>query len=122
MEYTKLFMLLCIGIAAGYLSGFVGIGGGIVMVPALVLFLGLTQFQAQGTSLAVLAIPVAAFGAYNYFKQGYINLTFAAIIAIGFVLGAFLGAKTVLKLDPVLVKKIFGFIMIAIALKFISGK
>jgi uncharacterized protein len=122
MEWNKLIMLICIGLGAGYLSGFVGIGGGIIMVPALVMLMGSSQFSAQGTSLAVLSVPVGILGVYSYYKMGHVNFWFAGLIAAGFVLGSFFGAKSALKIDPLLVRRIFGVFMLLIAIKFISGK
>ena len=76
MSITTLLLLLIIGLAAGFLSGLVGIGGGIIMVPALVLVLGFTQKQAQGTSLGVLVLPVVALAVWQYYKQGQINFNY----------------------------------------------
>lgn len=111
--------LLLIGIVAGMLSGLVGIGGGIVIVPCLVLIYGLTQKEAQGTSLALLSIPVTFIAAYTYHKEGYVNWKIALILACGFVLGGFLGGKIVLGLDTAVVKKIFAVAMIIIAIKYL---
>ena len=107
--------LLLVGLAAGFLSSMVGIGGGIVIVPALVFFFGFAQKEAQGTSLALLSIPVAFVAAYNYHKQGQVAL----ILACTFVVGGFLGSKFVLGLDTAIVKKIFAVAMIAIAVKYL---
>lgn len=82
MTLHTILSLVIIGIMAGILSGLVGVGGGVVMVPMLVLFLGFSQHQAQGTSLAVLVVPVTAIAVYNYYKEGYIDWRYAAIIAI----------------------------------------
>ena len=99
---------MLIGILAGILSGLVGIGGGVIMVPLLVLVLGFSQHQAQGTSLAVLVVPVTALAVYNYYKQGYIDWRYAAIIAVFFVIGGFFGSKIAIGLDQKMLKKIFG--------------
>ena len=114
--------LLLIGILAGLLSGLVGVGGGVVMVPLLVLFLGLTQHQAQGTSLAVLAVPVTALAVFNYYKEGQLDFKYAAVIAIFFIVGSFLGSKLALSLDQKSLKKIFAVILIGIAIKMLSDK
>ena len=111
--------LLLVGLAAGFLSSMVGICGGIVIVPALVFFFGFAQKEAQGTSLALLSIPVAFVAAYNYHKQGQVDWKVALILACTFVVGGFLGSKFVLGLDTAIVKKIFAVAMIAIAVKYL---
>lgn len=121
MDITTLLMLLCIGLAAGILSGLVGVGGGIVMVP-LLLWIGLSQHEAQGTSLAVLSIPVTAIAALNYYKQGYVDWKYALIIAVFFVVGAFLGSKIAVSIDQKILKKIFGVILLLVAGKMLLGK
>ncbi len=113
---------MLIGISAGILSGLVGIGGGVIMVPLLVLVLGFSQHQAQGTSLAVLVVPVTALAVYNYYKQGYIDWRYAAIIAVFFVIGGFFGSKIAIGLDQKMLKKIFGVILLLIAGKMLLEK
>ena len=114
--------LIFIGILAGFLSGMVGIGGGVVMVPLLIYFCGFNQHQAQGTSLAVLAVPVTAVAVFNYYKQGYLNWKFALIIALFFVIGGFLGSKLAISIDQKALKKIFAVMMLAISLKMLFSK
>ena len=121
MTVSTLLMLMLIGLLAGMLSGLVGIGGGIVMVP-LLLLLGLSQHQAQGTSLAVLVVPVTAVAVFNYYKEGYIDWRFAAIIAIFFVVGGYFGSKLAISIDQKILKKIFGVVLLLIAGKMILGK
>ena len=121
MTISTLLMLMLIGLLAGMLSGLVGIGGGIVMVP-LLLLLGLSQHQAQGTSLAVLVVPVTAVAVFNYYKEGYIDWRFAAIIAIFFVVGGYFGSKVAISIDQKILKKIFGVVLLLIAGKMILGK
>jgi uncharacterized membrane protein YfcA len=111
--------LLAIGLVAGFMSSLVGIGGGIVIVPSLVLIFGLSQKMAQGTSLAMLSLPVAFIGAYNYYKEGQVNWKIALILAATFVIGGYLGSKVVLGLDMAIVKKIFAIFMIVIAVKYL---
>jgi hypothetical protein len=122
MSMTTLLLLVLIGLAAGVLSGFVGVGGGIVMVPALVWLLGYSQHQAQGTSLAVLVLPVVFLAAWNYHKVHPLDLKAVGIIAGSFVLGGFMGSKMALALPADIVKKAFGVLMIVAALKLIFGK
>jgi uncharacterized protein len=121
MTTESIIILALIGIGAGILSGFVGIGGGVVIVPALVYFLGLTQHQAQGTSLFVLAMPVVALAMMNYWKTGNVNWKFGLVIAITFFVGGFVGSKLALKLSPGLVKFIFGIIMAYVSVKLLMS-
>lgn len=122
MSIQTILILAIIGIVAGILSGFVGIGGGVIIVPALVLFLGLTQHQAQGTSLALMLPPIGALAVFNYYKADSINFKYAFIIAICFIIGGYLGSKISLAISPEKVKKIFGVFMLFVALKLILSK
>lgn len=122
MELSTLLILVVVGVLAGTLSGFVGVGGGIIMVPALVWMLGYNQHQAQGTSLAVLMLPVVALAVWNYHKQYPIDFRAVGIIAVAFVAGSWMGSKGALALSPETVKKLFGGVMIVAALKLIFGK
>lgn len=122
MTLQTIIMLILIGLLAGILSGLVGVGGGIIMVPLLVLFFSMNQHQAQGTSLAVLAIPVTALAAFNYYKQGELNIKFAVIIAVFFIIGSFFGSKLALGIDQKVLKKIFACVLILIAGKMLLGK
>lgn len=115
-------MLVLIGLAAGMLSGFVGVGGGVVIVPALIFLIGMSQHNAQGTSLALLMTPVGILAVYNYYKTGNINIPYAILMALGFVVGAYFGSKVALKISGDTVKKIFGVFMLLVALKLIFGK
>ncbi|WP_333694455.1 sulfite exporter TauE/SafE family protein [Flavobacterium sp.] len=121
MTTSTLLLLLCIGLVAGILSGLIGIGGGIIMIP-LLLWLGLSQHQAQGTSLAVLAVPVTALAAYNYYKEGYVDWRYAALIAVFFVIGGVIGSKLALQIDQKLLKKIFGVLLLLVAGKLLFTK
>lgn len=122
MDFQIILSLMVIGILAGILSGLVGVGGGVVMVPMLVLLLGFTQHQAQGTSLAVLVVPVTAVAVYNYYKEGHIDWRYAAVIAMFFVVGGYFGSKIAIGLDQKVLKKVFGFILLFIAGKMLIGK
>jgi uncharacterized membrane protein YfcA len=122
MTTQTLVTLLLVGILAGILSGLVGIGGGIIMVPLLVLFLGFSQHQAQGTSLAVLMVPVTAAGVYNYYKQGFVDWRYAAIIAVFFIVGSFFGSKLAIAIDQKMLKKVFGIVLLVIAGKMLWSK
>jgi len=122
MSLATIALLVLIGVAAGILSGFVGVGGGLIIVPALMWMLGYTQHEAQGTSLAVLLLPVGILAVMNYYRAGQIDLKAAGIISVAFVLGGYLGSKWSLALQPETVRKIFGVIMLIGALKLIFGK
>lgn len=119
---TTIISLIIIGLLAGLLSGLVGVGGGIIMVPLLVLFLGFTQLQAQGTSLAVLAVPVTAVAVFNYYKAGYVNWKYALIIAIFFIIGSYFSSKLAVGLEQKTLKKIFSVFIIIIAGKMLLEK
>jgi uncharacterized protein len=115
-------ILLCVGLMAGILSGMVGVGGGIIIVPALVYFLSMSQHQAQGTSLAVLLLPVGIFAVLNYYKAGYVDVRSTLIIASTFLIGGFIGSKIAINIDQNMVKKIFGAVLLLVAFKMILGK
>lgn len=117
MSTTTLLLLVIIGLAAGFLSGLVGIGGGIIMVPALVFVLGFTQKQAQGTSLGVLVLPVVALAVWQYYKQGQINFNYVFVIALAFLAGGYLGSKLALTISDDKMKKIFAVVMLLLSLK-----
>lgn len=122
MSIVTFLILMGIGMCAGLLSGVVGIGGGIIIVPALVYLLGFGQHMAQGTSIMLMLPPIGILAAWNYYKDGSYNLTYAAIIALFFVVGGYYGSKVALKLDAELLRKLFGGFMLLVALKLIFGK
>jgi len=109
--------LILLGLLAGAFSGVVGIGGGIIIVPALVYLFGLSQHQAQGTTLGLLMFPVGILAVMQYYKQGYIDYRFVLFIAAGFIIGGYLGGKLVVNIPDYIIKKIFALLMIAIAVK-----
>ena len=119
MSLQTIFILALIGLAAGMLSGMVGIGGGMVIVPALVFILGLSQHQAQGTSLFILTLPVLLLAVVNYWRTGNVNWRFGLVIASTFVLGAFFGSKLTLRLPEAWVKLIFGLLMAYVSIQLI---
>jgi uncharacterized membrane protein YfcA len=120
MHNTLLFILL--GVVAGIFSGLIGIGGGIIIVPALIFIFGLTQQQAQGTTLALLVPPIGFLAAYTYYKQGNVDLKIAGLICIGFIVGSLFGAKIANTLSNAVLQKIFGVALLLIALKMIFTK
>ena len=119
MDYQTVIYLILIGITAGILSGFIGIGGGIIIVPGLIYLIGLSQLQAQGTSLALMLPPIGILAFMYYYKAGNVDLKIAGIVAVTFVLGGYFGAKLAHKVDENIVKIIFGVIMLLIAIKLI---
>jgi len=110
-------ILILIGVASGMLSGFVGVGGGLIIVPALVLFLEFSQKMAQGTSLAILLLPVGILAVMEYYKHGYIDIKIALIISAGFIVGGFVGSKIALVLPQDTIKKVFAIFMLIVAIK-----
>lgn len=123
MSAQLIVSLVAIGILAGIFSGFMGVGGGVVMIPLMVLFLGYDQHAAQGLSLAVLAVPVTFLAAYTYHKSGHpIDWQFALVIALCFIIGGWLGSKLALRLDHALLKKIFAVVLVIAAVKLFLSK
>jgi uncharacterized membrane protein YfcA len=112
-------LLVLLGLTAGLLSGLVGIGGGVVIVPALVLFFGYSQKLAQGTTLALLLPPIGILAVLTYAKAGSVDFKAAAFMVGGFVIGGYFGAKLVTHLPDVVVAKAFGVFLLALAVKFI---
>ncbi|RLD43889.1 MAG: sulfite exporter TauE/SafE family protein [Bacteroidetes bacterium] len=122
MTFTTILILMIIGLAAGILSGFAGVGGGVIIIPALIFLLGMTQFEAQGTSLALMIPPIGILAAMNYYKEGYINWRYAAILAIFFFVGGYIGSKMALTIPQNIVKKGFAVFIIVIGVKMLVGK
>ena len=117
MTIQTIIILIVIGLAAGMLSGLVGIGGGLIIVPALVFFLGLSQKMAQGTSLGILLLPIGLLAVFQYYKAGYIDIKIVWLVALGFLAGGFFGSKIALSLPQDTVKKIFDIVLVIIAVK-----
>lgn len=107
--------LLAIGLVAGVLSGMFGIGGGLIIVPALLFLIKMKEFEALGTSLAALIPPVGLLGAIEYYRNGHINLKYAALLAGGLFLGAYFGARITLSLSPETVRKVYAVFLLAVA-------
>ncbi|AWM15244.1 sulfite exporter TauE/SafE family protein [Flavobacterium sp. NRK F10] len=121
MTLQIILFLICIGLLAGILSGLIGIGGGIIIVP-LLLLLGFTQQEAQGTSLAALLPPVTLLAVLNYHKEGFVDWRYAVMISLFFIVGGFLGSKIAVGLNEKVLRKIFGVILLLIAGKMIFTK
>ncbi|HEV2614122.1 MAG TPA: sulfite exporter TauE/SafE family protein [Gammaproteobacteria bacterium] len=113
---------LLLGFTAGAFSGIVGIGGGIIIVPALVLFFGMSQHLAQGTTLAIMVPPIGILAAWTYYNQGYVDIKVALLVAAGFLIGGLLGAKVAVYLPNDVLKKIFAFVLFAIGIKMLVSK
>jgi len=122
MDSTIIVILLSVGLAAGFLSGLVGIGGGIIIVPVLVYFLGFSQHQAQGTTLFMFLLPIGIFGVLNYHKQGYVDYKTALIICSTFIFGSYFGSKFAITLDQKTIKQLFGVIIILLGCKMLFWK
>lgn len=117
MQIQTVLILLIIGIAAGVLSGLVGVGGGIVIVPALVFFLGFSQKTAQGTSIGILLLPVGILGVLQFYKAGYVDMKSVWLVSLGFLAGGYFGSKIALSLPQDTLKKIFAIILLMVAFK-----
>ncbi len=123
MESSMLYAFyILLGLLAGALSGVIGIGGGVIIVPALVFLFGMSQHNAQGTTLALLIPPIGILAAWTYYKVGYVDLKVAALVAIGFFAGSFLGARIAIHLSETMLERIFGFALLLIALKMIFAR
>ena len=120
MDTNMIIGLLLIGLAAGVLGGMVGVGGGLIVVPALVFFFGFTQHEAQGTSLGLLVLPVALFGMLNYYKQGYVDFKVVGLLAFSFLIGSYFGSKWTLSLPQETIKKYFAILLFYTAVKMIG--
>ncbi|MDG1427289.1 MAG: TSUP family transporter [Crocinitomicaceae bacterium] len=121
MTTQTIMILIIIGLMAGALSGFVGVGGGVVIVPALIYTLGMGQFNAQGTSLFILLLPVGIMAFYNYAKHDHVNWKFGIIVALSFVIGGYVGSKIALKISPSIIKIIFGLVMGYVSIRMIMS-
>jgi len=120
MDTNTILLLILIGLAAGTMSGMVGIGGGVIIVPCLVLILGFTQHEAQGTSLGLLLLPVGILAVLNYYHKGYIDLRVVGIMCLAFVAGGWIGSKVALSLPQETVKKIFAIVLFYTAFKMLE--
>ena len=119
MSITTFIILIFIGVMAGFLSGVVGVGGGLIIIPLLIIMIGLDQHQAQGTSIAVLLPPVGILAALNYHKLGFVKWEYALVIAITFIVGGYYGSKYAVSLKPEVIRKVFAIVMIIGGLKMI---
>ncbi len=118
----QILIYIILGLAAGVLSGFLGIGGGVIIIPILVYVFGLTQHQAQGTSLAALLPPIGLLAFLKYYYSGNANLKIGLLIAARFFVGGLLGAILAQPIPDVLLKRIFGVFLLVIAIRMCIGK
>ena len=117
MEIQNTLILGTIGLAAGLLGGILGLGGAIIIIPALMLFLGYSQQMAQGTALIMMVLPVGALAAFQYYQKGFVDIKAALILAGFFFVGGYFGAKFATQLPQEILKKVFAVMLIGIALK-----
>ena len=115
-------LYIVLGILSGFLSGLIGIGGGTIVVPVLVIIFGLSQKTAQGTTLALLVPPIGILAAWTYYKQGYVDFPIAGLICVGFILGGLIGAKLATNISNQTLERIFGIALLIISIKMIFSK
>lgn len=117
MNITVLLGLILLGLVAGFLSGLIGIGGAVIIIPALVFFFGFEQHLAQGTTIALMVLPIGLLAAINYYQKGMVDLKTALLISFGFIIGGYIGSLLALELSTLILKRILSIILILIALK-----
>jgi uncharacterized membrane protein YfcA len=122
MSVYQLILLIIIGLLSGMLAGVFGVGGAILVIPALVFIMGLSQHQAQGTSLAFMIPPIGILAAWNYWKAGYVNWKFALVLSLTFVVGAYLGSRFSLNISDKMLQRVFGILLLFVAVKMIISK
>jgi len=111
----NIFLYIAAGTFAGAVGGFLGLGGGLIVIPILVYLFGFSQHTAQGTTLAMMIPPIGILAALAYYKQGHVNLAAAGLLCLGFVFGAYLGAKFAVNIPEMVLKKVFGVFLLAVA-------
>lgn len=122
MDVFTLLILILIGLIAGVFSGIVGLGGGLLIIPALIFILGLTQKEAQGTSLAVMLPPIGLLAAINYYRAGAVNLKFALVIAAAFLIGGYFGSHFAIRLPDALLRRVFAAALLAVGIRMLLMK
>ncbi len=122
MSVSTVLIILVIGTITGVMAGMLGIGGGLVVIPALVMVMGMSQQAAQGTSLAMMLPPIGILAAYNYYKAGHVDIKIALLLAIAFIAGSYFGSKLAIRLPQELMKKIFGIFLLLVAIKMLFWK
>ncbi len=122
MSVSTVLIILVIGTITGVMAGMLGIGGGLVVIPALVMIMGMSQQAAQGTSLAMMLPPIGILAAFNYYKAGHVDIKIALLLAIAFLVGSYFGSKLAIRLPQDLLKKIFGIFLLLVAIKMLFWK
>ncbi len=115
-------LLLGLGLVAGIAAGLFGIGGGLIIVPFLMLVMKMSQADSVGTSLAAIIPPVGLLGAYEYYRAGHVNVKAAVLIAAAMILGTYIGAKLMMGLPPVVAKKTYGVFLVLVGARYLLGK
>lgn len=118
----QVLLYVLLGLIAGVLSGVVGIGGGTIIIPALMFLFGFTQHKAQGTTLALMVPPIGILAAWTYYKQGFVDLRAAVFIVLGFFLGGLLGARVAVGIPDAVLRKVFGVYLLVVAAQMFFGK
>jgi uncharacterized membrane protein YfcA len=119
MSLNEILILIALGILAGFISGSLGVGGGIIIVPGLVFFLGLSQHEAQGISLGMMLAPIGLVAFINYYKAGYVNIKYSILLLAVFFIGSYLGSRMAIQLPAATLKKIFGVLMLIAGVRMI---
>ena len=119
---AKIAIFLALGFATGIASGLIGIGGAIIIIPVLVFLFKFDQHMAQGTTLAMLVLPVGLLAAMTYYKAGYVDLKVAVVLAVGFFFGGLIGARYATALPGAALQRIFGVVLLLISIKLIAGR
>ena len=122
IHLMNIILYLLLGLVAGIFGGLLGLGGGIIIIPAMVFLFGMSQHTAQGTTLALMVPPIGLLAAWAYYKQGFVDLKVAAFVCLGFFVGGLLGAKFAVGISEPILKKIFGIMLLLVSLKMILGK
>lgn len=122
MTLSTILLLLLIGLVAGVFSGMIGLGGGLIIIPALLWLLHMNQHEAQGTSMALMLPPIGLLAVINYYKAGALNLKYAAIIAAAFFIGGYFGSKWALSIPETVLRKVFAVTLILVAIKMLWSK
>ncbi|KAF0131169.1 MAG: protein of unknown function DUF81 [Bacteroidetes bacterium] len=122
MTSTTIILLIAIGLFAGFFSGMIGLGGGLIIIPALMYLLHMNQYTAQGTSLAIMLPPIGLMAAFNYYKAGQLNLKFAMIIAAAFFIGGYFGSRWALNIPEAILRRIFAVTLIIVAIRMLWSK
>jgi uncharacterized membrane protein YfcA len=117
MTASTVLILIAIGLFAGVFSGMIGLGGGLIIIPALIYLLHLDQHSAQGTSLAIMLPPIGLLAAINYYRAGALNIKYAAIIALAFFLGGWFGSKLAVNIPADMLRKVFAFSLLIVAIR-----